>query len=144
VKRTIISSLAVLTVFASAFASQAVAGGKGKALGKTKVCRATVAYVLEGPATTVGSDSLVLTVASANKHARALVGDDVSVTANAATKISRDDEEATLADLVPEDALTIMIRACKGADAATLTLLAHHVDAISAVPVEEEASPDDL
>jgi hypothetical protein len=36
-KRTIIGSLAVLTAFA--FASQAVAAGKGKAIGKTKICR---------------------------------------------------------------------------------------------------------
>jgi hypothetical protein len=141
-KRTIIGSLAVLTVFA--FASQAVAAGKGKAVGKTKVCRATVAYALEGPAIAVGSDSVTLTVESANKHARSFVGQDLTVTTNAATKISRDDKEATIADLVPEDTLTVMIRGCKDADPATLTLVAHHVGAVSSAPAEEDLPAEDL
>jgi hypothetical protein len=141
-KRAIIGSLAVLTVFA--FASQAVAAGKGKAIGKTKVCRATVAYVLEGPAVTVGSDLATLTVESANKHGSWLVGQDVTVTGIAATKISRDDEEATIADLVPEDTLSVMIRGCKDADPATLALVAHHIDAVSSAPAEEELPAEDL
>lgn len=141
-KRTIIGSLAVLTIFA--FASQALAAGKGKAVGKTKVCRATVAYVLEGPAITVESGSLTLTVQSADKHARWFVGRDVTVTANAATKISRDDEEATITDLVPEDTLTVMIRGCKDADPATLALVAHHIDAVSSAPAEEDLPAEDL
>jgi hypothetical protein len=141
-KRTIISSLTV--VLAAALAVAPASAGKGKPIGKTKICRATVAYVLEGQAVTVGPDSLTLTVEAANKHARPFVGQEVAVTANAATKISRDDGEATLADLVPGDALTVMIRACKDADPATLTLVAHHIEAISpAAPEQEPASEDD-
>jgi hypothetical protein len=140
-KRTIASSLAVL--LAAALAVAPASAGKGKAIGKTKSCRSTVAYVFEGPAVTVAADSVTLTAEAANKPARWFTGQDVTVTVSPATKISRDDERATLADLTPGDWLTIMIRGCKDADLATLALIPHHVEAVSGAVLEDEAAADE-
>ncbi len=136
-KRTLVFSLATVLVTTLALAGPALAGGKGKAKGKSKICRSTVTYVLEGPALVVDpAGSVTMTVAESNKHARSFVGRDVTVTTNATTKIVRDDVKATLADLVAGDVLTVKIRGCKGIDPGTLALVAKHINAVSP-PAEE-------
>lgn len=134
-KRTLLFSLATVLVTTLTLAGPALAGGKGKAKGKSKICRSTVTYVLEGPALAIdtAAGSVTMTVAESNKHGAWFVGQDVAVTANATTKIVRDDAKATLAELVANDELTVKLRGCKGVDPATLPLVARVIDAVSPV-----------
>ncbi len=141
-RRTLVLSLVSILVM-TLLAGPALAGGKAKAKGKTKACRSTVTYVLEGPALAVdtATGSVTMTVAGSNKHAAWFAGQDVTVTADAATKVVRDDVKVTLADLAADDELAVKIRGCKGIDPATLSLVARHIDAVSPLveetPVEE-------
>jgi MoaE-MoaD fusion protein len=114
-RRTLVLSLVSILV-TTLLAGPALAGGKAK--GKAKVCRSTVPYVLEGPALAVdtATGSVTMTVAGSNKHAAWLAGQEVTVMADATTKVVRDDVKVTLADLAADDGLAVKIRGCKGID----------------------------
>jgi hypothetical protein len=88
-------------------------------------CRPSVAYILAGTLISVGGDSFLMNVLTANEHGQPFVGGQSTIMVDDATKIVRDGH-ATLTDLLPGDLLNVQVRDCKsaGADA---TLLARRV-----------------
>jgi hypothetical protein len=117
---------AVLTV------SSAVAApppGKGTPDATGEGCKPKVTVVLKGTLTSVGSDSLGMSVTRANRWGRAWAeAGSASVTVNGETKVRRQSKKE-LADLLVGDRVSVQARACKAdlADDATPALTAVRV-----------------
>ena len=94
---------------------------------KTDACKPNVSLVLKGTFVSAGADSFVMTVAKANKHARALAGKDATVKVDSETRFRRQGH-AKLADLRKGDRVMVQVRACKKASE-SVVLLARRVDA---------------
>jgi hypothetical protein len=98
---------------------------------KATSCKPKVAFVLKGTyvsgsADASGVGSFAMQVTKANKHGRAFAGKQATIKTDASTKIRRAGK-ATLADLKAGDRLNVHVRGCKGADPATLELVAKRV-----------------
>ena len=121
---------AVLAVLALALLAvpAALAHGKPPATGPDCKPRATV--ILKGTLTSdpgPGATSFTMTVAKANKHGAALVGQTVTIAVNADTKVRREGKKA-IEDLASGDSANVHIRRCKG----ELPLTADTVDDVAA------------
>ena len=132
------TSLLVVLVTALAFAATAVAGpGPGKPEknrpARPAKCRGHVA--LKGTFVAPGTNSFTMNVLKANRHGRALKGEQ-SVTVNDRTKIRRSGKEgpASLADLVKDDRLHVLARCSPGEAAGSMVLTARLVLARPAKP----------
>jgi hypothetical protein len=103
----------------------APASTRGKPPTSGPGCRPSVAYILDGTLVSVGGDSFLMNVLSANEHGQPFVGGQSTIMVDDATTIVREGR-ATLTDLLPDDVLNVYVRDCKsaGADA---TLLARRV-----------------
>ena len=98
---------------------------KGQAARVGATCRPRVSLVVKGFVVSIGSDSLVVDVRRANRHGRALVGKQVTISVVARTKIRRMGK-AELSELEAKDRVKVQVRACKRADVAA-SLVAKHV-----------------
>jgi hypothetical protein len=139
------SSILMLLVAALALAAVASAGerpGKpakpetGKAW-KPGTCHKKRAVLLRGTFLGAGTDSFTMNVVRANRHGRALTGEQ-TVKTDGRTKIRRKGKEgnATLADLVENDRVKVLARCKPGETAGSVELLARHVQAHPPKPAE--------
>jgi hypothetical protein len=139
--------LSLLIVLAAALALSAVAvagnGNPGNPAKpeKTRVakpaCHKKRAVLLHGTFMEAGTDSFKLNVRKANRHGRALKGEQ-TVMVDAKTRIKRRGKkgQAALADLVKDDRLHVLARCMPGETAGSYTLLARRVEARPAKPPE--------
>jgi hypothetical protein len=88
--------------------------------------------LLKGDLVSVSDGSFVMSVDTANRAGRVLVGSEATVAVSEATRIVRDDAKATLADLQPGDQLVVQIRAKRGDQLSEMQLVARAVIAESA------------
>jgi hypothetical protein len=97
---------------------------------KPGTCHKKRAVLLRGTFLQAGTDSFTMNVTRANRHGRALTGEQ-TVKTDARTKIRRQGKEgpAALADLVANDRLKVLARCKPGETAGSVELLARHVRA---------------
>ena len=137
--------LSLLMVLVAALALSAVAvagnGNPGKPetsrANKPGVCHKKRAVVLKGAFLEAGTDSFKMNVRKANRHGRALKGEQ-TVMVDDKTRMKRRGKQgqAALSDLVKDDRLHVLARCKPGETAGTFTLLARLVLARPAKPVE--------
>ncbi|HEV3479052.1 MAG TPA: hypothetical protein VG144_06340 [Gaiellaceae bacterium] len=97
---------------------------------KPGTCHKKRAVLLRGTFVRAGVDAFTMNVVRANRHGRALLGEQ-TVKTDARTKIRRKGKEgkASLADLVENDRVKVMARCRPGETAGSVELLARHVKA---------------
>ena len=140
-------SLLMALVAALALTAVAVAGngnpGKPETTRANKpgVCHKKRAVVLKGTFLEAGADSFKLNVRKANRHGRALSGEQ-TVMVDDKTRIKRRGKhgKAALSDLVKDDRLHVLARCKPGETAGSFTLLARLVLARPAKPAAPESS----
>ena len=141
--------LSLLIVLAAALALSAVAvAGNGnpgkpekKRADRSGACHKKRAVLLHGTFLEAGSDSFKLNVRKANRHGRALKGEQ-TVMVDDKTRMKRRGKEgrAALSDLVKDDRLHVLARCKPGETAGSFTLLARLVHARPAKPAAPAAS----
>ncbi len=135
------TSLLVTLVTALALVATAVAGpGPGKPENRADrpaKCRGHVA--LKGAFVSAGTGSFTINVLRANRHGRALKGEQ-TVNVNDKTKIRRRGKEgqAAVTDLVKDDRLHVLARCTPGATAGSFTLMARLVLARAAKAADSD------
>jgi hypothetical protein len=97
---------------------------------KPGACHKKRAVLLRGTFLAAGTDSFTMNVLKANRHGRALKGEQ-TVSVDEKTKIRRKGKEgrAALTDLVKDDRLKVLARCKPGEAAGSFELLARHVKA---------------
>jgi hypothetical protein len=141
------TSLLTLLVAAMAFSAVAVAGNgnpgePAKKQNRPGACHKKRAVALKGSFLEAGSDSFKMNVRKANRHGRALRGEQ-TVMVDDKTRIKRRGKEgrAALSDLVANDRLHVLARCKPGDTAGSFTLLARLVIARPAKPAEPAPEP---
>lgn len=138
-------SLLMVLVTALALSAVAVAGngnpGKPETSRKPGVCHKKRAVVLKGAFLEAGTDSFTMNVRKANRHGRALTGEQ-TVMVDDKTRLKRRGKQgkAALSDLVKDDRLHVLARCKPGETAGSFTLLARLVLARPAKPASESSS----
>ena len=139
--------LSLITALVAALAISAVAvagnGNPGKPetrANKPGVCHKKRAVVLKGAFLEAGADSFTMNVRKANRHGRALKGEQ-TVMVDDKTRMKRRGKEgaAALADLVKDDRLHVLARCRPGETAGSFTLLARLVLARPAKPATPQS-----
>jgi hypothetical protein len=133
----------MVLVAALALSAVAVAGNGNPAkpesnrANKPGVCHKKRAVVLKGAFLEAGADSFTMNVRKANRHGRALKGEQ-TVMVDDKTRMKRRGKEgkAALSDLVADDRLHVLARCKPGETAGSFTLLARLVLARPAKPAE--------
>jgi hypothetical protein len=136
----------MMLVVALALSAAAVAGNgnpgnpEKKRENRPGACHKKRAVVLKGTFIEAGTDSFTMNVRKANRHGRALKGEQ-TVAVDAKTKLKRRGKEgqSALADLVEDDRLHVLARCKPGETAGSFTLLARLVLARPAKPAEPAA-----
>lgn len=129
----------MVLVAALALSAVAVAGNPGKPeqnrANKPGACHKKRAVVLKGSFLEAGTDSFTMNVRKANRHGRALKGEQ-TVMVDDKTRMKRRGKEgkAALTDLVKDDRLHVLARCKPGEAAGSFTLLARLVLARPAKP----------
>ena len=137
------TSLLIVLVTALALAAAAYAGTGAGGPAKTRPDRPTKCshghVTLKGTFLAAAADSFTMNVLRANRHGRALKGEQ-TVNVDDKTKMKRRGKEgkATLADLVNGDRLHVLARCKPGETAGSFTLLARLV---VARPAKVESEP---
>jgi hypothetical protein len=124
----------MVLVAALALSAVAVAGNgnpgkpENNRANKPGVCHEKRAVVLKGSFLEAGTDSLTMNVRKANRHGRALKGEQ-TVMVDDKTRVKRRGKEgkAALTDLVKDDRLHVLARCKPGQAAGSFTLLARLV-----------------
>jgi hypothetical protein len=124
----------MLLVAALAISTTAVAGNGNPGrpdtsrANKPGVCHKKRAVVLKGTFLEAGTDSFTMNVRKANRHGRALRGEQ-TLKVDAKTKLRRRGKEgpAALTDFVKDDRLHVLARCKPGETAGSFTLLARLV-----------------
>lgn len=107
--------------------STATTASHGK--GHGTACRPNVSFILNGTFVSAAADgsSFTMNVTHANHHAKGL-GSPATITVAASTRIVRNGQVATLADLKAGDRLNVQARGCKSPPAGTVqTMVAKRV-----------------
>lgn len=147
-------SLLMVLVAALALSAVAVAGngnpgtpenrGQAEQTRKNKpgTCHKRRAVLLHGTFLEAGTDSFKMNVRRANRHGRALKGEQ-TVMVDDKTRIKRRGKKgkAALSDLVKDDRLHVLARCKPGETAGSFTLLARLVLARPAKPAEPAPQP---
>jgi hypothetical protein len=120
--------VAALAISAAAFAGNGSPRPSETAKAQRHACHGKRAVVLKGTFVAAATDSFTMNVRKANRHGRALRGEQ-SVRVDANTKLRRRGTEgqATLASFVRDDRLHVLARCTPGATAGSFTLLARLV-----------------
>jgi hypothetical protein len=140
-------SLLMALAAALALSAVAVAGNShpGKPenarANKPGVCHKKRAVLLHGSFLEAATDSFTMNVLKANRHGRALKGEQ-TVMVDAKTRIKRRGKEgpAALSDLVKDDRLMVLARCKPGETVGSFTLLARLVLARPAKPAAPPSS----
>ena len=141
-------SLLIVLVAALALSAAAVAGnGPGRPessrANKPGVCHKKRAVLLRGSFLEAGADSFKMNVRRANRHGRALKGEQ-TVMVDAKTRLKRRGKKgaAALTDMVEDDRLLVLARCEPGEAAGSFTLLARLVLARPAKPAAPAPDSD--
>ncbi len=122
---TLVAALVVALTAGTALAKP----GKGKGPQKQK----TVTYVFQGTVTEVTQagpdtgepveDGIVVDVKQGNKAAKSYIGKQAEFAVDSATKIERNDQEATLSDLQQGDKVMVQVKAPASATSFTAKII---------------------
>jgi hypothetical protein len=132
--------VAALAISAAAFAGNGNPRPTENGKAQRTACHKKRAVVLKGTFLAAATDSFTMNVQRANRHGRALRGEQ-TVRVDASTKLRRRGTagQAPLASFVRDDRLHVLARCTPGATAGSFTLLAKLVNARPARAATPEA-----